>query len=86
MKVANLSILDRPSRDGLSFIKRHPIFQASGEKVACVNRSQKLLANGQTGSYPGPEVGLWEVRSSSQDLPISTGWVDRLRQTNLALS
>jgi hypothetical protein len=28
---------------------------------ACANRSQKLLDNGQPGSYSGPEVGFEEI-------------------------
>jgi len=46
-----LSILDRPSRGGLFFIERHPIFQATSiDKSAHVNRSQKLLDDGLLGT------------------------------------
>jgi hypothetical protein len=52
VKIANIFLLDRPSRGGLSFIKRHTLFQStSTDKSASVNRSHKLLDDGRVGSW-----------------------------------
>jgi hypothetical protein len=43
-------------------LKSQELFGDGPRQVgACVNQSQKLLDDGQTGSYSGPEVRFWEV-------------------------
>src|SRR5215472_7295849 len=55
VKIANIFLLDRPSRGGLSFIKRHTLSQStSTDKSASVNRSHKLLDDALLGSCAPP--------------------------------
>ena len=39
-----------------------PSTRIGNDRSVCVNRSQKLLDNGESGDYSGPEVALGEVR------------------------
>jgi hypothetical protein len=43
------------------------------DKSACANQSQKLLDDGLTGSYSGPELPFWEVTRAKCIDALGTG-------------